>query len=276
MGGGQTEERGLDLNAITEAPAWDRVASSYASVVADHLGSYARDAIRLAEVDERNEVLDVATGPGTLALQAARIARVHALDFSEQMLSELRDRATEEELANLVLTQGDGQALPYDDASFDVAFSMFGLFMFTDRARGFAELARVLRPGGRAVVASWQPQDEIVAFRLISAELAKEAGTTESGEQPLAEAAVLKEEMSAAGFDVVVHPAVHVWSSPSLDTLWEGLKRAHVALGVARNQLSSTRFADLLGRTRGRLEAELGTGPQEIEMPAWLALGHRR
>ena len=95
-------------------------------------------------------------------------------------------------------------------------------------------------------------------------------------EQPLAEAAVLKAEMSAAGFEVTVHPTLHVWSSPSLDTLWEGLKRAHVALGVAREQLSSRRFDDLLRRTRARLEDELGTGPQEIEMPAWLALGHRR
>ena len=276
MSSGETEQRKLDLTAVTEAPAWDRVASSYAGFVADHLGSYARDAIELAGVDERDQVLDVATGPGTLALQAARTTRVHALDFSEQMLQELRDRATEDELANLVLTQGDGQALPHDDGSFDVVFSMFGLFMFPDRAKGFAELARVLRPRGRAVVASWQPQDDIVAFSTISAELAKETGMADSGEQPLAEAAVLKAEMSAAGFEVTVHPTVHVWSSPSLDTLWEGLKRAHVALGVAREQLSSRRFDDLLRRTRARLEDELGTGPQEIEMPAWLALGHRR
>ena len=276
MSADETEKGTLDLSSITEAPAWDRVASSYASFVADHLGLYAQDAIQLAQVDEGDEVLDVATGPGTLALQAARIARVHALDFSAQMLEQLRYRATENALPNLILQQGDGQALPYDDASFDVAFSMFGLFMFPDRGKGFAELARVLRPRGRAVVASWQPQDAIVAFSTISAELAKESGTAGFGDQPLADAAVLKAEMSAAGFDVEVHPTVHIWSTPSLELLWEGLKRAHVALGVASEQLSPARFEDLLNRIRGRLEHELGTGPQAIEMPAWLALGHRR
>ena len=271
----EIEKRTLDLSSIAEPSAWDRVASSYASFVADHLGLYARDAIRLAQLEKHDEVLDVATGPGTLALQAARTARVHALDFSEQMLEELRHRATEDELINLVLQQGDGQALPYDDASFDVAFSMFGLFMFPDRAKGFAELARVLRTRGRAVVATWQPQDAIAAFSVISAELARESGTTGSGDQPLADATVLKAEMSAAGFDVEVHATVHVWSTPSLDLLWEGLKRAHVALGVASKQLSTARFEELLNRIRGRLEDELGTGPQEIEMPAWLALGRR-
>ena len=276
MNADETEKGTLDLSSITEAPAWDRVASSYASFVADHLGLYARDAIQLAQVDEGDEVLDVATGPGTLALQAARVARVHALDFSAQMLEQLRRRATEDALTNLVLRQGDGQALPYDDASFDVAFSMFGLFMFPDRSKGFAELARVLRPRGRAVVASWQPQDAIVAFSTISAELAKASGTTGCGDQPLADAAVLKAEMSVAGFDVEVHPIVHIWSTPSLELLWEGLKRAHVALGVASEQLSPARFEDLLNRIRARLEHELGTGPQAIEMPAWLALGHRR
>lgn len=267
---------GLDLGALNHSTSWDQVASGYASFIADHLGRYAADALRLAQISERDEVLDVATGPGTLALQAARITKVHALDFSAQMLDTLLGRADAQQRENLTVQQGDGQALPYADASFDAAFSMFGLFMFPDRARGFAELARVLRPGGRAVVASWQPQDRIVAFTTINAELAKEVAKPSSGGQPLADPAVLIAEMHAAGFEVEIHPVVHVLESPSLDALWDGLTRSHVALAIARDQLAPSRFDDLLARIRARLERELGTGRQEVAMPAWLGLGRRR
>lgn len=266
---------GLDLGAINLASSWDRVASEYAGFIAEHAGRYAADALRLAKISELDEVLDVATGPGTLALQAARITRVHALDFSAQMLEALRQRADERQLANLTLQQGDGQALPYADASFDVGFSMFGLFMFPDRGLGFAELARVLRPGGRAVVASWQSQASIVAFTIVNSELAKEVANPGSGGQPLADPDVFEAEMRQAGFDVEIHSSVHVLESPSLDALWDGLKRSHVALAIAREQLEQSRFDDLCVRIRTRLEHELGSGPQEIVMPAWLALGRR-
>src|SRR5690606_428378 len=66
--------------------------------IAAHAGRYAADALRLANISARDEVLDVATGPGSLALQAARITRVHALDFSAQMLEALRQRADTQQL----------------------------------------------------------------------------------------------------------------------------------------------------------------------------------
>lgn len=270
-----TQPPGLDLVAIQEPAAWDRVAAGYASYIAAHLRRYAVDALQLAAVGEHDEVLDVATGPGTLALEAARVAKkVDALDFSAGMLEALHARADEPQRARLDLRQGDGQALPYPEASFDAAFSMFGLIMFPDRAKGFAELARVLRPGGRAVVGSWQPQDDIPAFMAINAELAAESTVSRpSSGPPLADPVVFKAEMEAAGFDMQIHPVVHVLESPSLDALWEGLTRSHVALEIAREQLEPTRYADVLARIRARLERELGRGPQSVAMPAWLGLG---
>lgn len=263
----------LDLSEIAEASSWDRVASSYAESLAEHLGLYSADALRLAEVSAGDDVLDVATGPGTLALQAARLTRVHALDFSAQMLAQLRRRASEQELENLVLQQGDGQALPYAASSFDAAFSMFGLFMFPDRARGFAELARVLRPGGRAVVASWQPQNEIPAFAAINAEIVEESATLGSGGPPLADRAEFDAEMSAAGFAVEIHGVTYTLRFPSIEALWQEMERAHVVLGIASDQFPPARYAALRERIHRRMVSELGTGPQEVTMPAWLALG---
>lgn len=253
----------LDLAAIGQPSAWDSVAVGYAGYIAEHLARYAVDALRLAAVDEHDQILDVATGPGTLALEAARIAKqVHALDFSAGMLDALRERADEQQRARLHLQQGDGQALPYAEHSFDAVFSMFGLIMFPDRAKGFAELARVLRPGGRAVVGSWQPQDNIHAFMAINAELAAESAVSRpGGPPPLSDPAVFEAEMRAAGFEVEIHAVVHVLDRPSLDALWDGIRRSHVALEIARAQLEPARYDALLARIRARLERELGVGP---------------
>ena len=99
-------------------------------------------------------MLDVAAGPGTLAfIASAAGAHVTAIDFSPDMIDRLRARSVREGV-QIEARVGDGQALPFDDATFEHAFSMFGLMFFPDRAKGFRELCRVLVPGGRAVVSS--------------------------------------------------------------------------------------------------------------------------
>ena len=281
--------RRLDLSGLLQPPAWDRVAEGYASYVLEAFGAFSADALRLAGVGDNDDVIDIAAGPGTLALQAARAAgTVTALDFSAGMLAQLRSRADDAQLARLTLVQGDGQALPFADASFDAGFSMFGLFMFPDRARGFAELRRVLRPGGRAVVATWQPQEAVPAFTILHREMARYAGGHHEPPQhlhpdgegdpvatksppkkgpPLSDPDELRAEMEAAGFRVEVHPSVHGWTSPSLDELWSGLERSHVGLAAARDQLSASDYETLRRRIRDALAAELGKGSRRRWCP---------
>lgn len=264
----------LDMRAVVTPEPWSLVAADYADFLADKLGRYAADAIRLADLRPGERVLDVATGPGTLALQAARITSVDALDFSRGMLDALEARAEPETRARLTLHCGDGQNLEFADDAFDAAFSMFGLFMFPDRARGFAELARVVRPGGRAVVASWQPQTDIPAFMAVIEEVrARMPADVEAPPPPLTTRASVQAEMSAAGFEVEVHGITHTIQTPSLDALWADLRRSHVALTIAEAQLDAPAFRAMLDAIRARLERDLGPGPQEIVMPAWLGVG---
>ena len=272
---GPDAPRLLDLAAIATAPVWDRVASAYADHIAPHLALYADDALRLAALTERDRALDVATGPGTLALRAARVAQVRALDFSAGMIEQLRRRAEATGLKRLIATQGDGQHLPYPDETFDVAFSMFGLFLFPDRAKGFAELHRVLKPGGRAVVASWKPQSSIPAFAAVNAAIAEASGAPPDQSPPLADPESIRREMSAAGFAVEVHESTHTLRSPSLEALWSALKQSHVALRLASDQLMPAQSQALYDRIYERLYKELGTGAQEVVMPAWLGLGRK-
>jgi len=107
-----------------------------------------RRAIDLAAVGPGARVLDVATGTGDLAIEAAaRGAEVIGSDFSEGMLERARLKAPA-----IRFEQADALALPYPDDAFDAATVGFGARNFADLGRGLAEMARVVRPGGRVVV----------------------------------------------------------------------------------------------------------------------------
>jgi demethylmenaquinone methyltransferase/2-methoxy-6-polyprenyl-1,4-benzoquinol methylase len=105
-------------------------------------------AVELARVGPGSRALDVATGTGDLAvaLRAAG-ADVVGCDFSDEML----ERARRKEPAAR-FEWADALALPYEDDSFDAATVGFGARNFSDLRRGLAEMARVVRPGGRVVV----------------------------------------------------------------------------------------------------------------------------
>jgi demethylmenaquinone methyltransferase / 2-methoxy-6-polyprenyl-1,4-benzoquinol methylase len=105
----------------------------------------------LAAVGPGSRALDVATGTGDLAIELARRVgpggEVIGSDFSEQMLALARRKAPA-----LTFEWGNALELPYADAGFDAATVGFGARNFSDLDRGLAEMARVVRPGGRVVI----------------------------------------------------------------------------------------------------------------------------
>jgi 2-polyprenyl-3-methyl-5-hydroxy-6-metoxy-1,4-benzoquinol methylase len=100
-------------------------------------------------------VLDAACGSGNLTIPAARAgASVSGLDLVPALLADAARWARRERL-DVALEEGNVKALPYADAEFDVALSMFGLMFAARPDRVAAELARVTRPGGRVALANW-------------------------------------------------------------------------------------------------------------------------
>jgi SAM-dependent methyltransferase len=126
--------------------------------VARHIEAGAEEFIARLALAPGARVLDVACGSGNLSLPAARAgAVVTGVDIATNLLEQARARAASEGLT-IQFDEGDAEALPYADASFDVVVSMFGA-MFAPRPELVAaELVRVCRPGGRIALANWTPE----------------------------------------------------------------------------------------------------------------------
>jgi SAM-dependent methyltransferase len=120
-----------------------------------------------ATLGSGERVLDIGCGTGIVArLAAARVGdtgSVVGLDLNEGMLAVASRIAPDVEWR-----QGDAASLPFPDDSFDVVLSQFALMFFTDRDRAIREMGRVVRPGGRILVAVWEGLDRNPTFDSLS------------------------------------------------------------------------------------------------------------
>lgn len=143
---GHTDEE-LDAFANWEREAWKTRAGPYAQAIASLTRGAAGPLLDAAEVGGGSRVLDVATGPGVVALAAqARGAQVIAVDQAEEMVALAR-------AAGLDARQAGAEQLPFDDADFDAVVAGFLLNHLARPLEGVAEMARACR--GRVAVSVW-------------------------------------------------------------------------------------------------------------------------
>lgn len=132
---------------------WARFApmETFTAVAAPRLVSF-------GGVKAGDRVLDVAAGTGVVAVTAARRgAKASAVDITPELVARARENAAIAEV-ELDAREGDAEALPWDDGSFDVVLSQFG-HMFAPRPdAAVRELLRVLRPGGTLAFSTWPPE----------------------------------------------------------------------------------------------------------------------
>jgi SAM-dependent methyltransferase len=199
---------------IQTAEFWNETADQYVASAEPFTAMFCEDAAELAQIEPGMTLLDVATGPGALALAAARRGvRVTAIDFSQAMVDRLAARIGE---LPIVARQMDGQALALDDASFDRVCSVFGVPLFPDWRAGLREIARVLRPGGLAVVATADNGHGFGPNQFLAMAREEVTGVPAPVEMDawaiLADRDRFAEEMRTAGLgDIEIHERTHVF-----------------------------------------------------------------
>jgi demethylmenaquinone methyltransferase/2-methoxy-6-polyprenyl-1,4-benzoquinol methylase len=139
---------------------FDRIAGKYdllnSLMTAGLHHSWRERAVDRAEVSPGDSVLDVCCGTGDLSFElAGRVSpsgNVIGSDFSESMLDLAREKAEKRGAESVRFEWADALRLPYDDGRFDAVTVGFGVRNLSDLDAGIAEMARVLRPGGRLVI----------------------------------------------------------------------------------------------------------------------------
>lgn len=128
-----------------------------------------KKAIKLLREDQPKLILDIATGTGDFAIEALALNpdKVIGVDISEGMLQVGREKMKKKGLDDRIdLRSGDSEGLPFEDNKFDAVIVSFGVRNFENLDKGLADMFRVLRPGGKAVILEFS-RPRVFPFRQI-------------------------------------------------------------------------------------------------------------
>ncbi len=152
------------------------------------LEPYGFDLINRTDARVRERILDLATGPGEPALSLARLVgpdgRITGVDLSEKMVEIATGAAHERGLGNTEFRVMDAEHLEFPEGSFDAVVSRFGFQIFTNPEAVAREALRVLRPGGRIVVAVWSTAEKAAALHVLVGPMLEFAEPDETGYLP--------------------------------------------------------------------------------------------
>lgn len=186
---------------------WDLAAHDYEPLWQAQLADAQRALLTRAAPAPGEQVLDVASGTGLVAFEAARRVgprgSVVGIDVSGAMVAAASRHAHELRMPNVRFTRMDAEQLDLPDASFDVAVCALGLMYMPDPQQALREMRRVLRPGGRVALAVWGERARCgwaSLFGIVGAEVASEVCPLFFS---LGQGDALARACAAAGFDAV-------------------------------------------------------------------------
>jgi len=261
--------------------SWGVASRGYAEKVAPLLmRAFAEAHVERLGVNMLSEVLEVGAGSGALTeVLSTQVKSVLATDFAPEMIQVLQERLQAAGTTNVQCQVMDGQALELEDASFDAAASSFALMLFPDRAKGFAELNRILRPGGRAVVSGWAGPDKFEAFGLFLTALQAAFPDMPPPPSPppvfsLADPADFKAEMEAGGFrEVTVDFVARDLTVANFEEMWSMLTAGAPPVQVLFDRIGLRGRGRLRGVLQNMVEERFSGGPITITNVATLGSG---
>ena len=252
-----------------EAAGWEAKAGGYSDFFAPVTARVVEPLLDAAGVAEGSRMLDVATGPGVVAAAAlARGASVVGLDVAPAMLALARRR-----LGDVELVEGDAEQLPFGDGGFDAAVANFLILHVGRPERVAAEMARVVRPGGRVALSVWDAPARARLFGLFLDAVAAAEATPPAGLPAgpdffrYSEDAEFAALLGGAGLqDVSVRTVPLAVRVADGDELWNGLMGG----GVRTPMLIGGQPEETRRRIRAHFDAALEAHrtPEGLEVPA--------
>jgi ubiquinone/menaquinone biosynthesis C-methylase UbiE len=265
---------------------WDALAAGYDAFVTDTEIWLANEALRRAGVKAGERFLDVAAGCGGLSLPAARLgAEVIGTDWSPAMINHLLARARREKLSSVEGRVMDCHALDFEDGTFDVSGSQFGVMLVPDQPRALREMTRVTRRGGRVVLIAYGSPDEIEflhffvgALQAVNPRFTGVPMSPPPLEFQVSDPVVLAERLRTAGLnDVTVETVTEALTFRSGQELWDWVMNGNPIAGMLIGDLTEQQQAEMRAVLHGMLrERSGGHGAAVLTNPVHIGIGTRR
>jgi len=260
---------------------WGKASRGYADKVAPVLmAAFVDEFVDHLDPSSDCRALEVAAGSGALtAALAKRVKSLVATDFAPKMIEVLEERLEKAGIDNVETKVMDGQALEVEDDSFDRAACCFGLMLFPDRAKGFSELRRVVRPGGKVVVSAWAGPDKFESFALFSQAMKAAFPDLPPPPQPppvfsLANLDQFRAEMEAAGFENVNTKYVtRELEIPDFETAWGMMTVGAPPVQMLFDRVGEGGAQRIRAEMAKIVEQRWGRGPMRMSNAATMGCG---
>lgn len=268
------------FNPLSTVTPWSLVAEGYRKSTQPFLEQYSLKAIELIQPTKHDTALDVATGPGTLAIPLSKlVSEVTGIDFSPLMIEELKKNLILGGVQNVIPLEMDGQDLRFADHTFDIAFSMFGLIFFPDKLKGMKELYRVLRPGGRVSISSWGPisnsnmmQLLFGAIRKASPEMPEPQTNIASLENP----EYFKEQLGIAGFkNIEIHAYAPPMEITNADDFYDMMLEGNAPLQLMKSKMTEPQWKEKNQIMKSYVRETLDKLPTTLSSQAYIGIASK-
>jgi SAM-dependent methyltransferase len=271
---GQPPERDCE-GLAWQRGIWDRYPEIYWHEVDRRFAPVVEQVITRAALQPGQHVLDLGTGTGSVALQAASLigpcGEVLGVDISPEMLAVAHQRATAVGLTNVRFREGRAETIPAEEGHFHVVLASLSLMYAIDRAAAAREIARVLRPGGRFVAAVWAgpEQCDIVLFQQTAGRFAPLPPVPGVGPGALADPTPFLQQLADADMEAHVETETLGFGFDNLISAWT------VLAGVTTAQLPPERQQEAQAAVRATMWPQ-GEGPRYFRNLTQFIVGQRR
>lgn len=254
---------------------WDRISPLYLREADKRVVPVVEQVIARAALKPGQQVLDLGTGTGAVAIRAASLVapggQVSGLDISPEMLTLARRRVAALELENVTFREGRGEAIPAEDRAFDAVLASLSLMYVIDRAAAAREIARVLRPGGRFVAAVWAgpEQCDIVWFQQTAGRFAPTPPVSGVGPGALADPTPFLAQLAGSGIEARVEIETLGFDFDDFASAWDLLAKVTTA------QLAPERQQEAQVAVLAAMWPQ-GDGPRHFRNVTQFIVGQRR